>query len=159
MEIKINVDDYLNDEDKKEIASDAFRRQIEQNLIEKLKDKKSNYDNYERVISNSIHHFLEEKIDSILDCDTNEMIKENVLKTIKKSDYSYSLFRTKNAWEKEDSPAQKIVKEAIESHKEVMTEKIHNKLNEAIDEIGIDTVHEMFSDIFDNFLSNRLSDK
>ena len=157
-QIEIDIDEYLSEDDKKEIAINVFKKSLTEGLLKKT-DNKTNYQNYERVISNSVHHFLETEIDSILNCDHKEMILEGINETLRKQDYKYSLFRTKNAWEKEDSPAQKIANEAVQSHKEVMTKKIHKRLEECIDSIGIDNIYELFTDIFQEFLSDRLSSK
>ena len=157
MKTVINIDDYLSEEEKKEIAIDAFKESIWDSLRDGRNKNKTNYEDYERVISNSVYHFLEDKIDTMLDCDTNEMIKSKVDDIIENYDYKFNLFRKKGAWQKEDSPAQTIAKQAVESHRGEMTTRIHNKLNETIDNVDFDTVYELFTDIFQDFLAARLT--
>jgi len=153
--VEIDINEYLSEEEKKEIAIDTFRGSLVKGLTERT-DNKTNYENYERVISNSVYHYLEDRIDSILGCDVQEMIKEKTLKTLKDKDYTHSLFRRKSAWEKEDSLAIRIQDEAVKSHKEEMTKKIHDKLNEVIGNMDADDLYEMYKDAFDNFIVNRL---
>lgn len=154
-QIEIDINEYLSEDEKKQIAIDTFRGSILKGLTERTSSKE-NYANYERVISNSVYHYLEDKIDSMLDANAEELIKKNVTKTIKKNDYSHSLWRSKSAWEKEDSLAVKIQNEAVESHREEMTTRIKEKLNETINKIDSDTLYEMYQDAFNNFISDKL---
>ena len=158
MKTEIDIDDYLSEEEKKEIATDAFRNSIFKGLIAR-EGNRTNYENYERVISNSVNKYLEDEIDKLLDCDTSEMIKSGVIKAIKKENYSYSLFRSKNSWESEDSPAQKVAKDAVESHREEMTKRIHSKLEETIDAMDSSDLYEMYMDAFQYFISTRLTNE
>lgn len=158
MKIEIDIDSYLSEEEKKEIAIDAFRQSVMDGL-DKNKDDNRKLNDYERVISNSIFYYLSDEIDSMLGCDTKDMIRENVIKTIKSCNFNYSLFRKKTTYESEDSPAQKIAKEAVESHRDEMTKKIHAKLDEAIETLDFDTLYVLFGDIFQDFISERLTSK
>lgn len=76
-----------------------------------------------------------------------------------KGSYEFRLFRVKSAWEKENSPAQNILNDAVESHREVMTKKIHNRLDEVVSNLGDDVLYEMYTDAFNDFISNKLSNK
>lgn len=152
--VEINIDQYLSEDDKREIAASCFRESLTKGLLQKT-DHKQNYDNYERVISNSVYHFLEQEIDSILGADHKEMIRAKVQDTIGKVDYQYSLFRSKSAWEKNDSPAQKIANEAVEEIREEMTQKIHDRLRETIESIQDDKLYELFQEAFADFIYER----
>ena len=156
MKIDIDINDYLSEDEKKELAKEYFIGSLEKGLKDRHSHK-ANYDNYERIVSNSVYEFLEKKIDSFLNEDHEEMIKKQVDKIIgKNGTYTYQLFRVKSAWEKEDSPAQNILDEAVESHREIMTNKIHSKLDKVIEGLGNDNLYEMYTDAFNNFIYDKL---
>jgi len=58
MKTVINIDDYLSEEEKKEIAIDAFKESVWDSLRDGRNKNKTNYEDYERVISNSVYHFF-----------------------------------------------------------------------------------------------------
>jgi len=155
MKIEINIEDYLTEEDKKQICKESFKNMVYKGLIEKTKEK-DRMANYERIVSNSIHFYLNKEIDEIIGADVKALIKNATIDTIKKKDFTYSLFRKKSAWEKEDSLALTISNEAVESYRDVMTEKIHRKLDEAVEELGVDNLQELFSNVFHEFITERL---
>lgn len=156
MKIDINIDNYLSEEEKKELAKEYFLNSLNKGLRDRHSHK-ANYDNYERIVANSVYEFIDRKVDSMLNESHEEMIKAKVNKILgEKGSYEYRLFRVKSSWEKEDSPAQKILNEAVESHREVMTNKIHAKLNEVISNLGEDNLYEMYTDAFNNFISGKL---
>ena len=153
--VTINIEDYLSESEKKEIATECFKDELRKGLLENT-GRMTSYENYERVISNSIFQFLRENIDSVIGCDHMKIIKEKVDEIILKDDYRFDLFRKKNFWEKEDSPAQIIAKQAVESHKEEMTTRIKAALNKAISTIDHDTLYEMYVDAFHSFIQDKM---
>ena len=157
MKIEINIDDYLSEVEKKELAKEYFLNSLEKGL-EDRHSHKANYENYERIIANSVYEFLDRKIDSILSESHENMIKKQVDRILgEKGSYEYRLFRVKSAWEKENSTAQNILNEAVELHREVMTKKIHDKLDEVVSSLDDDNLFEMYTDAFNNFISDKLS--
>ena len=159
--IEINIDNYLSEEDKKEIAIEEFRRIVRENTLEEFKREskltnKKGMSDYERIISNSIFYYLEGEIDSLIGQDTKKLIREGVEKTIKKQDYNYSLFRRKNAWESEESPALKVVIECIRENTDYIKSKLMSKIDENINNLDnedvLDTVREIFYEIIEEKL-------
>ncbi len=156
MKVDINIDDYLSEEEKKELAKEYFLNSLDKGLKDRHSHK-SNYDNYERIVANSVYEFLDKKVDSMLNESHEGMIKAKVEKILsEKGSYVYRLFRVKSAWEKENSPAQNILNEAVESHRAVMTKKIHDKLDDVISNLGEGNLYEMYTDAFNNFISDKL---
>lgn len=160
MKIEINISDYLSEEDKIEIAKDVFRELVKVELIKEFENdkrtKSKRMANYERIISNAIFYYLESEIDSLIDADTKELIREGVLKTIKKQDYNYSLFRTKSAWDTEVSPAQQVVIEAVNESRESIKVKLKAKFEENIESIDTDQMTEIIYDVVSDLVNTKL---
>lgn len=79
MKIDINIDDYLSEEEKKDLAKKYFLNYLDKGLKDRHSHK-ANYDNYERIVSNSVYEFLDRRVDSMLNESHEEMIKSNVEK-------------------------------------------------------------------------------
>ena len=159
--MEIDINKYLSEEDKKEIAIKEFRIIVRENVLEnfrkdsRLKSKKRMSD-YERIISNSIFYYLEGEIDNLIGQDTKELIKEGVLKTIKSQKYEYPLFRVKNAWDNENSPVQQVVIDTVKENREYIKSKLISKLESNIDKIDTDRTLEVVSEIFYEIIENKL---
>jgi hypothetical protein len=160
MKIEINISDYLSEDDKIEIAKDAFKELVKTELITQFEQDKRTQSkrmkDYERIVSNAIFYYLESEIDSLIDSDTKELIKNGVLKTISKQDYNYSLFRSKTAWDSEISPAQAVVIEAINESRESMKEKIKSKFEDNINNIDTDQMTDIIYEIVSEVINTKL---
>jgi hypothetical protein len=160
MKIEINISDYLSEDDKIEIAKDAFKELVKTELITQFEQDKRTQSkrmkDYERIVSNSIFYYLESEIDKLIDADTKELIREGVLKTIKKQDYNYSLFRTKSSWDTEISPAQQVLIEAVNESKDSMKEKIKSKFEENINNIDTDQMTDIIYEIVSEVINTKL---
>ena len=159
MEVTININDYLSEEDKVSIAKEAFKEQIEKEVLAELKkeDSSRKMQDYERIVGNSIHYFLQDKIDSILNKDHIAFIEEKVRHTIlKNKDYNYDLFRKKTVWETEDSPAQLVVTQAIQEQRDHIKNSVISKINENIEALDTETTLEVVREIFYEIIENKL---
>lgn len=115
MNTTIDLDKYLSEDEKIEIARSEYRAIIRENIFKDFdKNPTKRMENYERIMSNAVHYYLQENIDVLLGKDSKEIIAENVAKVINNnSTYEYKVFRVKNAWDTEDSPAQTFLKSAV----------------------------------------------
>lgn len=157
MEIKININDYLSEEDKIKIAEEVFKETIRNGIIEELKsDNKRQMANYERVIGNAVHHYLQDEIDAIVGTDTKALISKRVIETVEKLDYNYSLFRPKSYWEAEDSPAQAVVKDTIKELTPQMKEVLSKKMMENIEGLEVEQMLDVIREIFYEIIQDRL---
>jgi len=143
---------YLSYDEIKEICIEECRRLVREGVNSIKPDKR--IDNYERIISNAVHYYLETEIDQILDVNTKELIKSNVLNILTKPEFTkYSIFRTKNSWDNEDSIGTKYLKEAVTENKNYIKEKVKsvieeidfNNLKEDIKEYILEVIDEKFS--------------
>ena len=98
MEININIEDYLSKEEIKEIA----KEQISYAIKEKFRKESD----IERIITNLSYEFLFKAVSEAIGKDSLEMIKDKVAELLMDDSHiSYFLWRKKDAWENEESPA------------------------------------------------------
>lgn len=136
--MKLNIENYLSEDQKQEIAEDEYRRLIREELKTdsfgfNTLNKKDRVSNAERLMSNAVHYILENECEEILDKSINlkQYIKENVDKTIlKKKDYTYYIFRSKGTFDREDSLGQQILNQAIEDNKDLIKERVKESIEE-----------------------------
>lgn len=151
--ITIDIDNYLSEEDKEEIARDLFKEELRKGFLAKP-DHKKNIENYERVISNSVHYFLEEEIDSIVGQDHKELIEKKVKTHLSKDNLSYILFRNKSPWNSEPSVAQKMMDEIVIENRGLA----ENKIKKALENIDVDTnMQEWATEVLMDVLREKLT--
>lgn len=134
--MNIDIKQYLTESQKKEIAEDEYRRIIREELKTDsfgftTLSKRDRLSNAQRLMSNAIHYILENECEEILDksIDLKRHIKKNVNKTIlNKKDYSYSIFREKGTFQKEDSLGQQILDAAIKENEDLIKKRVEESI-------------------------------
>lgn len=122
-QIEINIDNYLSEEEKKELAVEVFKEQVKKELFKSSDGTVQSDSEIQRVIGNISHQIVMNEVQKhIPDCE--QMIKEKTLKLITESNFSYQLFKVKNAWDKEESLAITYMNETMRSSKELFQSKI-----------------------------------
>lgn len=151
MKAEIEIDNYLTEEEKKEIAIDVFRERISKDLF------KSNMSNIERdseiqrIMGNISHDIVIEEMNRRIS-NYEEVLKAKVEETLNKSDLSYYIFKRKDAWEREESLGTTYIQEEIRANKDI----IKNKVRETIANYDAEEdVAKAISDEFNN-MSNTL---
>lgn len=122
MEIDLNVEDYLSEEDKKEIVIDVFRQQVKNQLFKSTDGTVQSDSEVQRVIGNITHEIVFTEIQKYIP-DAKKQIKERVRKALAK-DLNYEVFRKKDAWDKEESLAITYIKEEVKNNEEVFKARI-----------------------------------
>lgn len=112
-EITINIDDYLSDEDKRQIARDEFRAACA---------RRSAAD-FERILSNAAYALVRQEVDAAFDGSMVETVRANAVKLISNLS-SYSVFTPPTHWEREASKGWTYLQEAIEAAKPAMAERV-----------------------------------
>ena len=103
MKIEIDTSDYFSNEEMKEIAEDELR-----NAFRAQFQKESDV---ERVITNLSLEYVFALIAEQWDGDFAEALREQVKKSISEDTIKYQVFRRRDAWDKTESPAVKILDE------------------------------------------------
>ena len=89
-EIKIRIEDYLSQEEIKEIARDT--------LINRYREQLRKEADIERVLTNLTSEYVFKLLESVFpDKDIEQLIRNKVKETIEEST-SYYVFRRKDAW-------------------------------------------------------------
>ena len=133
MEVTIKLEDYLSEEEIKEIA----KEQIAYSIREKFKKESD----VERIITNLSYEFLFKAVSEAVGTDSFELIKTKVAELLEDDSHiRYCLWRKKDAWENEESPAITILNKAIENNRGLIENRVFEMVsnydfNEAKDEI------------------------
>lgn len=133
MEVSIKIEDYLSQEEIKDIA----KEQIACAIREKFKKESD----IERIITNLSYEFLFKAVSESIGEDSLERIKNTVVSLLDDDSHiSYLIWRRKDAWEKEQSPAVDIMHQAIKDNHELIEKQVYKLIsnydfNEAKEEI------------------------
>ena len=109
----IAFEDYITEERKAEIAEAAFRDVCEQTF-------KSDA---ERIFSNAAHEAVWKIVDEMFDGKAADMIAEKIPKLIENLS-EYSVFRSKDAYNRAPSLAQKAVDKAISENQDAINQAV-----------------------------------
>lgn len=133
MEVAIKIEDYLSEEEIKDIA----KEQIACAIREKFKKESD----IERIITNLSYEFLFKAVSESIGEDSFEKIKNTVVSLLEDDSHiRYSIWRRKDAWENEQSPAVDIMYQAIKDNHELIENRVYEIIsnydfNEAKEEI------------------------
>lgn len=147
IDISLNIDEYLTEEDKKEIAQEEYRKAIRQHM--------SNENDYTRVIQNAVYRFAFDEIDKQIDGNIKNIIEKEVKNTLLKSDsdYRFMIFRSRNSiGERANSVGQNILENAVKDNAHIIIDQVKNVLENA-DSYRLQTIMEGVSaNITDSFI-------
>lgn len=146
MMIEIDIDNYLTDEDKKQICIDCFKSLMVANLHK------------ERILSNMAYDAAFHIIDSALTPEMMESIRKKIPEIIADVS-SFDIFRKKDAWGSEDSEAYLEVKRAVAEHKHLISGKVKDAILARDYTNDIDNITGSVGDIIINALKYGLQEK
>lgn len=146
MEIKIDIENYLSEEEIKEICQDTLR-----GIISEQFRKEADLD---RVISNLSYEFLFKQISECIGEDAVVLIKSKVRKLLQDDNViKYQLFRKADAWERSESVAYSILQQSIKDNADLINERVKETIGTydfgSKDEIKCvieDSVHDYIAD-------------
>ena len=126
--MEVNIKDYLSEEEMRDIAISEYKAIVRKGLTEDMQPKRM-INNYERVVANAVHYYLESEVDKIIGTDIKKQIESTVKRVLNKS-LEYNIFRRKDHWEKEDSPATKHMDKCIRENLKIIEDKVKDKLSD-----------------------------
>ena len=142
MNIEIDVRDYLSEEEVKNEAIYALRG-LFANQLRKEAD-------IERVLSNLTHEYIFKMVCDKLNVDREYIesaIADGIKKAIEGDTIKYKVFQRKDAWERSESPAVKILDDALANSKELIEAEIERRIREydfhELQEEIQDTIYEV----------------
>lgn len=116
MEVKINIEDYLSEEDIKEECRDYLRYSIEHYL--------SNESDFERIMSNISYRIVHKAVDECFNQDLSNILTGKVIDVINGLS-GYNIFRRKdNIVDRDDTVGQKILDAAVKNNKDLIDLKV-----------------------------------
>lgn len=122
MKAEIDMDEYFTPEMIKEIAEDelrkAFRRQFQKEA------------DVERVISNLSYEFVFTLVAEQWDGDFAELLKRKIRGVIESDSLKYEVFRKKDAWNRTESPAIRILDEECANARPLIRECVEKHIRE-----------------------------
>lgn len=146
--MEINIENYLSKEEIKEIVKEEVSCAI--------KEKFKKESDIERIITNLSYEFLFKAVSEAIGKDSLEMIKEKVTELLMDDSHiSYLLWRKKDAWENEESPAITIMNQAIKDNHNLIESKVYGLINN----YDFSEVKDEIYDILCNSLSKQLFGK
>lgn len=126
MNVEIDINDYLSEEDKREIAIDVFRQQVKNQLFKSTDGTVQSDSEVQRVIGNITHEIVFQEVQKYIP-DAEEQIKKSVQKAIGK-DMSYYIFKKKDAWDRDESLAISYMREEVKANEKVFKERIRETI-------------------------------
>jgi hypothetical protein len=134
MEMTINVFDVVSEEEIKSVVMDAIRQLVIQQFS-------GSEENLNRLISNLSYSFVWDMIDQQFNGELRRILSMNISKIINGLS-SFSVFRQKDAWGREDSVAYKILQEEMANARPLIKARVEQIVQEypfhelQYDEIG-----------------------
>lgn len=126
--MEINIDEYISEEEKKEIAIDVFRQQVKNELFKSINGTVQSDSEIQRVIGNITHQIVFKEVQKYIP-DAKEQIISKVKKSLSK-DLSYEIFRKKDVWDKEEGLAVKYLREEIKNNEKYFKSRIKQTIEE-----------------------------
>lgn len=152
-QVKININDYLSEEEKKEIAIDVFRNQVKTQLFKSIDGTVQSDSEVQRVIGNISYEIVFNEVQKYIP-NAKKMVEDKVSKILKEKDLSYYVFRKKDAWDKEESLAITYLNQEVKSNEEMFKERIKKEMEEY--DLG-DDLNKELSDKFDKLADTMYS--
>lgn len=142
--MEINIDDYISEEERKRIAEEEYRSVIR------------NYVNVdkERILTNCAYRVVQKLVDEAFNEDLNQILVGKVEKII--NDLSaYSVFKRKDAWDKDESKGYKYLEQAVDKHKDL----VEDRVVEIINNLDPSDFHYKLEQLMYQVVENRLLGK
>ena len=152
-EVTINIDDYLSEEEKKEIAIDVFRNQVKTQLFKSIDGTVQSDSEVQRVIGNISYEIVFNEVQKYIP-NAKKMVEDKVSKILKEKDLSYYIFRKKDAWDKEESLAITYLNQEVKSYEEMFKSRIKKEMEEY--DLG-DDLNKELSNKFDKLADTMYS--
>lgn len=155
LEAKIKIDDYLSQEEKKQIAIDVFSKRLKNELFKSNECTVQSDSEIQRIIGNISHKIVMNEMEKFIpNCEN--MIKDKV-KKILKGDLTYKIFQKSNGWGDKDSLAIQYIKEATQENELYFKNRIKKEMaNYDLKDVLSQQVSNSFGDMADTIY--KLSD-
>jgi hypothetical protein len=124
--MEINVMEYLNEQEIKEIVQDELRISIRHHFNECGELEADN--NLKRLIGNASYDVVSKMVDNIFGNNIENLLTKRVTKIIEKGLTEYSIFKKPDAWDKTPNAAYVILENAVKSQHDKMKQFISDNI-------------------------------
>lgn len=141
-----NIDDYLSEERKAEIAEEMFRDAVRNKLREP--------GSLDRIMSNISYYAVFQEVDAAVedgDEALRELIRERAFKVINKGS-NYDVFRSKTAWS-DASTATKIIEELLQEKRDLIRDRVEQVIRDMPFDRVKDEIRYVMRERIDNILA------
>ena len=127
-EITVDLDDYLSNDDKVQLARDAF----------KAAAMRRSGEDFERILSNAAYSMVREEVNAAFDGDMVAVVKTRALDVINKLS-AFTVFNKPDAWQREASKGWTHLQQAVDDAAPL----IHARVQQIVSEMGEDRLRDM----------------
>lgn len=120
--LEINIDNYITEEEKKQIAKETFQ----QACFMHFKDE----DSVKRIISNSAYDIVYKMVDEHFNLDLELFFEDKIVEIINKMDW-FHLFKKPDSWSCESNSAYQILEKTLLDNKDIIERNVKKHLPEA----------------------------
>lgn len=121
--VTIDIDDYLSEAEKAEIAREAFRQAC---------TSKSAQD-FERILENSAYELVQREVDAAFDGKMAQTVKSKAIEVIKSLGV-FTVFKPRNAWDRDESKGWTHLQAALDEHKGLISDRVADIIREMPEE-------------------------
>lgn len=141
MNTSINLDEYLSEEEKKQICVDVFSDMARAQIMKAP----------ERIFSNAAYHVVFQMVDDAIDGDTRQIIRDKAVEIIGNLS-EHTVFRKSDAWHNEQSKAYTYLNQAVHDNKAVLESAVVERLGSFDGSVMRESVKDAIQDIVNDRL-------
>lgn len=141
MNIEINIKDYLSEEEIKETCKETVRNCI--------REKLNREGDIQRFLTNSSYHFVWTAVEELSSGNMKEIIIKKIPEIINNLS-SYSVFRSKNSWDEDESKGWTLLQKALSEAEPLIKERVC----ELINKIELCDLQEIINEKINNIIYN-----
>lgn len=129
METTINIDNYLSEEEKKEIAIEVFKERIRSEMFKSNEGSVQSDSEIQRIVGNISHEIVMGEVQKHIP-DFEKLIIEKVSKILSEDNLSYQVFKKKDAWDRDESLAVTYINQAIIENRDLFKGRIKQAMED-----------------------------
>lgn len=120
--MNINIDDYISESEKKEIAISVFSDSIKSAFGgSEYTDSGKERD---RIVKNAVVKWIAEYVETILTDEDKALIREETYKAIKGASYEFKIFQKPDIWDRDEYSVYKIIQTAVKENEEFIKKRV-----------------------------------
>lgn len=114
--MNINLEDYLSESEIKNMVAEEFRMSLQRHFKEES--------NMQRILTNTAYYTYYEQVNRITDGGAEKIINEKFQELLAKDMHFSMIFKGKDVWDREETPAYKILMKAVTDNQVLIAEKV-----------------------------------